>query len=85
MADLALVSLFFPPLDPVHVIGLYPHLLPSEIRNTVTEPLPTSPPTLSGDDLKQAIQCLITYLTQVWQCVAAVCALVLSVVSYSCI
>ena len=52
-------------LDPVTVIGLYPHLLPSDIRQSVIQPLPTAPPTLSGDNLTRGIYHLIKYLTQV--------------------
>ena len=51
--------------DPVNVISLYPHLLPSELRATVTQPLPAAPPILTGDDLKKGTEYLINYLTQV--------------------
>ena len=48
---------------PINVIGLYPHFLPSELRQNLT--LPTSPPTFTGEDLKKATEYLIKYLTQV--------------------
>ena len=51
--------------DPVNVIGLYPNLLPSELRNLISQNHPTKPPVLSGDDLGEATKHLITYLTQV--------------------
>lgn len=51
--------------DPVNVISLYPHLLPSELRATVTQPLPAAPPVLTGDDLKKGTEHLISYLTQI--------------------
>ena len=35
--------------DPVNVISLYPHLLPSELRATVSQPLPAAPPVLTGE------------------------------------
>ena len=49
--------------DPLNVIGLYPHLLPSDLRQTLT--LPTQPPVLTGKELKDGTEHLITYLTQV--------------------
>ena len=52
-------------LDPVHVIGLYPHLLPSDLRMALSQSHPTKPPTLSGVDLEEGTKHLITYLTQV--------------------
>ena len=45
------------------MIGLYPHFLPSELRQNLT--LPTSPPTFTGEDLKKGTEYLIKYLTQV--------------------
>ncbi|XP_019851602.1 PREDICTED: vam6/Vps39-like protein [Amphimedon queenslandica] len=48
--------------DPMHVIALYPHFLPSEHRQNLS--LPTSPPTFTGEDLKKATEFLIKYLTQ---------------------
>ena len=60
-----LLCYFLDLTDPVNVISLYPHLLPSELQATVTEPLPTAPPTLTGDDLKKGTEHLISYLTQV--------------------
>lgn len=54
--------------DPVNVIGLYPHLLPPDLRDKVTQPLPVAPPTLSGKDLIEGMEQLIHYLTQVFEC-----------------
>ena len=50
-------------LDPVNVIGLYPHILPSDLRQSLA--LPSLPPTLTGEDLKKGTEHLINYLTQV--------------------
>ena len=53
-------------VDPVNVIGLYPSLLPSELRDVISRHNhPTKPPVLSGEDLAEAMKHLITYLTQV--------------------
>ena len=52
-------------VDPVNVIGLYPGLLPSDLRNQISQHLPTKPPVLSMEDLAEAMKHLITYLTQV--------------------
>ncbi len=51
--------------DPVTVIGLYPGLLPTEIRQSLAQTHPTRPPTLTGDELEEGMKHLITYLTQV--------------------
>ena len=53
------------PADPEVVIGLYPHLLPSDRRRMVNQSQPTRPPTLSGEHLEEGMNHLITYLTQV--------------------
>jgi hypothetical protein len=50
--------------DPEVVIGLYPHLLPSERRRTINQSQPTRPPTLSGEHLDEGMKHLINYLTQ---------------------
>ena len=47
------------------MIGLYPHLLPSDLRQTLSQSHPTKPPTLSGVELEEGTKHLITYLTQV--------------------
>ncbi len=52
-------------LDPVNVIGLYPNLLPADLRLTLSSQHPTKPPTLSGADLIKGMNNLIPYLTQV--------------------
>ena len=51
--------------DPEVVIGLYPHLLPSDRRRLLHQAQPTRPPTLSGEHLDEGMKHLITYLTQV--------------------
>ena len=51
--------------DPEVVIGLYPHLLPSDRRRMLNQAQPTRPPTLSGEHLEEGMKHLITYLTQV--------------------
>ncbi len=51
-------------LDPVHVIGLYPNLLPADLRQSLSSQHPTKPPTLSGADLVKGMNSLIPYLTQ---------------------
>ena len=51
--------------DPEVVIGLYPHLLPTDRRRMINQSQPTRPPTLSGEHLDEAMKHLITYLTQV--------------------
>lgn len=56
-----LVLLFV--IDPTHVIGLYPDLLPSDYRKQLHYPNPL--PTLSGAELEKAHLALIDYLTQV--------------------
>jgi len=50
-------------LDPSHVIGLYPNLLPDDFRKQLD--YPDALPDLSGDDLERGILSLIDYLTQV--------------------
>lgn len=50
-------------IDPTHVIGLYPDLLPSDYRKQLHYPNPL--PTLSGVELERAHLALIDYLTQV--------------------
>ena len=55
-------------LDPEVVIGLYPHLLPSDRRRMINQSQPTRPPTLSGEHLAEGVKHLITYLTQVTSC-----------------
>ena len=59
------MKITLPPPDPVNVIGLYPHLLPSDIRQSLSKSQPTRPPTLSGPELEEGMKHLITYLTQV--------------------
>lgn len=51
-------------IDPTHVIGLYPDLLPSDYRKQLHYPNPL--PTLSGIELERAHLALIDYLTQVY-------------------
>ena len=51
--------------DPVNVIGLYPNLLPSDLRQSLSHLHPTKPPTLTGEDLDKGMEYLIEYLTQV--------------------
>ncbi len=51
--------------DPVNVIGLYPGLLPSDLRQSLAHAHPTKPPPLVGDELEEGMKHLITYLTQV--------------------
>lgn len=50
-------------VDPSHVIGLYPNLLPQEFRNQLT--YPERPPDLEGGELEKALLALQDYLTQV--------------------
>lgn len=50
-------------IDPTHVIGLYPDLLPSDYRKQLHYPNPL--PTLTGVELEKAHLALIDYLTQV--------------------
>lgn len=50
-------------IDPTHVIGLYPDLLPSDYRKQLHYPNPL--PSLSGVELERAHLALIDYLTQV--------------------
>lgn len=52
-------------VDPSHVIGLYPNLLPQEFRNQLT--YPERPPDLEGGELEKALLALQDYLTQVRQ------------------
>lgn len=50
-------------LDPTHVMGLYPDLLPTDYRKQLQYPNPL--PVLSGAELEKAHLALIDYLTQV--------------------
>ena len=56
------------------MIGLYPGLLPSELRNLISQNHPTKPPVLLGEDLAEAMKHLITFLTQVQCLLASSCA-----------
>lgn len=65
-------------LDPTHVMGLYPELLPSDYKKQLQYPNPV--PVLSPAELEKAHLALIDYLTQVgilmvdiWLLVVAVC------------
>ncbi|XP_027725735.1 vam6/Vps39-like protein isoform X2 [Vombatus ursinus] len=49
-------------MDPTHVMGLYPDLLPTEYRKQLQYPNPL--PVLSGAELEKAHLALIDYLTQ---------------------
>lgn len=66
-------------LDPVQVIGLYPHLLPSDLRQSLSRP--STPATLTGEDLKKGTECLINYLTQVGMSIVGVVIIGFSLVS----
>ena len=57
------MQLNFNASDPTHVIGLYPHLLPSKQRNSLTFPADT--PRLEGVDYEKALIALIDYLNEV--------------------
>ena len=46
------------------MIGLYPNLVPGDLRQRVTEQHPTKPPTLTGGDLEEGMKNLTKYLTQ---------------------
>jgi len=50
-------------LDPSHVIGLYPNLLPEDFRKQLD--YPDALPDLDGAELERGILSLIDYLTQV--------------------
>lgn len=50
-------------VDPTHVMGLYPDLLPTDYRKQLQYPNPL--PVLSGAELEKAHLALIDYLTQV--------------------
>lgn len=50
-------------IDPTHVMGLYPDLLPTDYRKQLQYPNPL--PGLSGAELEKAHLALIDYLTQV--------------------
>jgi len=50
-------------LDPSHVIGLYPNLLPEDFRKQLD--YPDALPDLDGTELERGILSLIDYLTQV--------------------
>uniref|UniRef100_A0A4W5PPN0 VPS39 subunit of HOPS complex n=1 Tax=Hucho hucho TaxID=62062 RepID=A0A4W5PPN0_9TELE len=56
------ITLYLPPTDPTHVIGLYPDLLPADYRKQLHYPNPL--PSLSGAELEKAHLALIDYLTQ---------------------
>ncbi len=46
------------------MIGLYPNLIPGDLRQKVAEQHPIKPPTLSGSDLEEGLKHLVSYLTQ---------------------
>lgn len=50
--------------DPIRVIGLYPSMLPSELRSTNAANYPSKPITLVGKELDDATKHLQKYLTQ---------------------
>ena len=50
-------------LDPSHVIGLYPNLLPEDFRKQLD--YPDALPDLEGAELERGIMSLIDYLTEV--------------------
>jgi len=50
-------------LDPSHVIGLYPNLLPEDFRKQLD--YPDALPDLDGTELEKGVHSLIDYLTQV--------------------
>jgi hypothetical protein len=50
-------------LDPLQVIGLYPNLLPRDLRARYTYPVPV--PELTGSALDKALVALMNYLTQI--------------------
>ena len=50
-------------LDPSHVIGLYPNLLPQEFRKQLE--YPSKVPNLEGGELEKALSALQDYLTNV--------------------
>ena len=50
-------------LDPSHVIGLYPNLLPQEFRKQLD--YPSQLPDLEGGELEKGLSALQDYLTQV--------------------
>uniref|UniRef100_A0A4W5PM26 VPS39 subunit of HOPS complex n=1 Tax=Hucho hucho TaxID=62062 RepID=A0A4W5PM26_9TELE len=60
--NVTIVTLYLPPTDPTHVIGLYPDLLPADYRKQLHYPNPL--PSLSGAELEKAHLALIDYLTQ---------------------
>ena len=49
--------------EPMNVIGLYPNLIPGDLRQKVAEQHPTKPPTMSGEDLEEGLKHLVGYLT----------------------
>eukprot|EP00051_Salpingoeca_urceolata_P000045 m.32547 g.32547 ORF g.32547 m.32547 type:complete len:927 (-) comp10061_c0_seq2:69-2849(-) len=51
-------------IDPPQVIGLYPDLLPAELREHFTRKNRKQPPQLDATELETAIKALIEYLTQ---------------------
>lgn len=58
-----LTCVLFVFLDPTHVMGLYPELLPSDYKKQLQYPNPV--PVLSPAELEKAHLALIDYLTQV--------------------
>jgi len=56
-------------LDPSHVIGLYPNLLPEDFRKQLD--YPDALPDLDGAELERGILSLIDYLTEVSRSVEA--------------
>ena len=70
--------------DPVNVIGLYPNLLPSDLRNQLSQLHPTKPPILSGDDLEEGMKYLTAYLTQV-ATYTCTCTYIEDFAYYSCV
>ena len=50
-------------IDPSHVIGLFPDLLPQAFRNELQ--YPDKVPTMHGRDMENAILALVEYLTQI--------------------
>ena len=49
--------------DPMNVIGLYPGLIPEDLRQMVAEQHPIKLPILSGVDLEEGLKNLVCYLT----------------------
>lgn len=53
------------PTAPINVIGLYPILLPSDLRQSLSHLYPGKVPTLTGGELNEGMKHLIEYLTKV--------------------